>query len=191
MDGPGLAAIGDGGYADGIRARIIRDRLLEIPKATPEQMLGVQLDNTALFLERWRRVALDVLAVGAAASPADRAAARREFKRLVETTWTGHASPESEAYRLVRTFRLQVVKRVLTFVTAAAAAKDSSFDYTRAMRTEGPVWTLVSERPMHLLDPQFRNWDELLLAAVDAAIDELTEGGKPLAGRTWASSTAR
>jgi penicillin amidase len=38
---------------------------------------------------------------------------------------------------------------------------------------------------MHLLDPQFGNWDELLLAAVDAAIDELTEGGRPLAGRTW------
>jgi penicillin amidase len=185
VDGPGLAAIGDGGYADGIRARIIRDRLMEISKATPEKMLGVQLDNTALFLERWRSVALDVLTVGAAASPADRGVARREFKRLVETTWTGHASPESEAYRLVRTFHLQVVKRVLTFVTAPAAAKDPSFDYTRAMRTEGPVWSLVSERPLHLLDPQFRNWDELLLAAVDAAIDELTEGGKPLAGRTW------
>lgn len=185
VDGPMLATIGDGGYADGIRARIIRDRLVDIPRATPEQMLEVQLDDSALFLERWRSVALDVLNLAAAASPADRGVARREFKRLMEATWTGHASAESEAYRLVRTFRLQVVKRVLTFVTAPAAARDPSFDYTRAMRTEGPVWTLVSERPVHLLDPQFRNWDELLLASVDAAIDELTAGGRPLAGRTW------
>jgi penicillin amidase len=185
VDGPMLATIGDGGYADGIRARIIRDRLMELPAATPDQMLAVQLDNSALFLDRWRSVALDVLNRAAAASPADMQVARREFKRLIETTWTGHASPESEAYRLVRTFRLQTVRRVLTFVTSPAAAKDPSFDYTRALRTEGPVWTLVSQRPMHLLDPQFRSWDELLLASVDAVIDELTDGGKPLAGRTW------
>jgi penicillin amidase len=185
VDGRTLETIGDGGYADGIRARLIRDRLMQIPKATPEQMLGVQLDDTALFLERWRDVALAVLNVPAASSPADRQVARREFKRLIETTWSGHASPESEAYRLVRTFRLQVVRRVLTFVTAPATAKDASFDYTRAMRTEGPVWTLVSKRPMHLLDPRFDSWDELLLAAIDAGIDELTEGGRPLAGRTW------
>jgi penicillin G amidase len=185
VDGPMLAMLGDGGYADGIRARIIRDRLMDIGQATPEQMLQVQLDDTALFLERWRGVLLDVLNLAVAGSPADRAVARREFKRLVDVTWTGRASPDSEAYRLVRTFRLQVVKHVLTFVTAPATAKDASFDYTRAMRTEGPVWTLVSERPLHLLDPRFRTWDDLLLASVDAAVDELTEGGKPLAGRTW------
>jgi penicillin amidase len=185
VDGPALSTIGDGGYADGIRARIIRDRLLEIAKATPQQMLDVQLDNTALFLERWRSVALDVLGGPAAGSPADRQAARREFRRLLETTWTGRASSDSEAYRLTRTFRLQVVRRVLTFLTAPAVARDPSFDYTRAMRTEGPVWALVAARPMHLLDPEFRNWDDLMLASVDAAIDELTEGGRPLAGRTW------
>jgi penicillin amidase len=185
VDGQALEAIGDGGYADGIRARIIRDRLMEIPKATPQQMLQVQLDNTALFLERWRSVALEVLDGPAADAPADRRAARQEFSRLLKTTWTGRASSDSEAYRLTRTFRLQVVRRVLTFLTAPAVARDPSFDYTRALRTEGPVWALVAERPMHLLDPQFGNWDELLLAAVDAAIDELTEGGRPLAGRTW------
>jgi penicillin amidase len=185
VDGDALAAIGDGGYADGIRARLIRDRLVQTPKATPQQMLEIQLDNTGLFLERWRSVVRDVLAHEAPEAPADRRVARREFARLVETTWTGRASAESEAYRLVRTFRLQVVRRVLTFVTAPASAKDPSFDYTRAMRTEGPVWALVSARPQHLLDPRFSSWDALLLDAVDGAIDELTDGGKPLAGRTW------
>ena len=46
-----LAAIGEGGYADGIRARLIRDRLIEIPKATPRDMLSIQLDDRALFLD--------------------------------------------------------------------------------------------------------------------------------------------
>lgn len=185
VDGARLATIGDGGYADGIRARLIRDRLMAIPAATPQQMLEVQLDNTALFLERWRAVALEVLRGHAAAAPADRQAARREFQRLLETTWTGHASADSTAYLLTRTFRLQVVRRVLTFATAPAAAKDPSFDYTRALRTEGPTWALVAARPQHLLDPRFETWDALLLDAVDEAIAELTEGGRSLQSRTW------
>ena len=51
VDGSMLAAIGDGGYADGIRARIIRDRLMTLDAATPENLFSVQLDDTALFLD--------------------------------------------------------------------------------------------------------------------------------------------
>jgi penicillin amidase len=185
VDGPNLALIGDGGYADGIRARIIRDRLLQFPIASPRQMLDVQLDNTALFLERWRTLVLDVLATPEASAPPDRKSGRAEFRRLVASTWTGHAAAESEAYRLVRTFRAEVVREVMSFVTAPALARDPSFDYTRSLRTEGPVWTLISEQPMHLLDPRFETWRDLLLVAVDAAIGELTAEGRSLAGRTW------
>jgi penicillin G amidase len=74
---------------------------------------------------------------------------------------------------------------VLSFVTAPALARDPNFDYTRALRTEGPVWALVSTRPSHLLDPAFSSWDELLIAAIDAAVAELTEEGRTLEGRTW------
>ena len=54
---PMLATIGEGGYADGIRARVIRDRLMAIDKATPQDMLDIQLEDRALFLERWRDAA--------------------------------------------------------------------------------------------------------------------------------------
>ena len=54
-----LATIGEGGYADGIRARLIRDRLMRIDKATPQDMLSIQLEDRALFLERWRQLLLD------------------------------------------------------------------------------------------------------------------------------------
>ena len=59
VDGAMLASIGEGGYADGIRARLIRDRLMRIDKATPQDMLGIQLEDRALFLERWRQLLLD------------------------------------------------------------------------------------------------------------------------------------
>lgn len=173
-----LATIGEGGYADGIRARLIRDRLRSLDKATPKDMLAIQLEDKALYLERWRTLLLATLA-SSSTGP------RAEFRQLVETTWTGRASPDSVAYRLVRQFRTTFVRDVMTTLTAPAAALDPAFDYTRSLRGEGPVWQLVSERPAHLLNPKFKSWDEWLLSAVDRAIAELTDGGRRLADRRW------
>lgn len=178
VDGAMLAAIGEGGYADGIRARLIRDRLLAIPKATPRDMLSIQLDDRALFLERWRTLLLD--SIGPSAS-----APQKEFRELVDKQWTGRASPDSVAYRLVKEFRLTFVRRVMTSLTAPALAIDPKFDYTRLQRGEGPVWQIVAERPLHLLDPKFKTWDEAILDAVDFTIGQLTAGGRSLADRTW------
>ncbi len=178
VGGAMLAAIGEGGYADGIRARLIRDRLLDIPKATPRDMLSIQLDDRALFLERWRTLLLD--SIGPSAS-----APRKEFRELVDKKWTGRASPDAVAYRLVKEFRLVFVRRVMTSLTAPALAVDPAFDYTRLQRGEGPVWQIVAERPVHLLDPKYQTWDEAILDAVDVTIAQLTAGGRSLADRTW------
>ncbi len=179
VDGAMLATIGEGGYADGIRARLIRDRLLQIEKATPKDLLSVQLDNEARYLERWRTVLLATLASAPLSPP------RQEFKRLVESTWTGRASSDSVAYRLVRTFRTNFVRDVMTTLTRPALEIDPSFDYTRSFRGEGPVWQLVSEKPAHLLNPKYASWDEWMLAAVDVSIAELTADGAVLANQTW------
>ncbi|MGH9386576.1 MAG: penicillin acylase family protein [Vicinamibacterales bacterium] len=179
VDGAMLATIGEGGYADGIRARLIRDRLLKIENATPKDLLSVQLDNEARYLDRWRTLLLSVMATSPS-SPA-----REEFKRLVESTWTGRASPDSVAYRLVRTFRTTFVRDVMTTLTAPATSIDPSFDYTRSFRGEGPVWQLVSEKPAHLLSSKYSSWNDWMMASVDASIVELTAGGAALAKQTW------
>lgn len=188
VDGAMLAAIGEGGYADGIRARLIRDRLMAIDKATPQDMLSVQLDDRALFLERWRELLLTTLRADVA--PGLQVRPRQEFTRLIETTWTGRASPDSVGYRLVRAFRTAFVRDVMTSLTAPAKAIDPAFDYTRANRGEGPVWQLIAERPQHLLDPRYTSWDEHILAVVDQVIAELTDGGKRLSERTWGEANA-
>ncbi len=178
VDGERLALLGEGGYADGIRARLIRDRLLTLGKATPIDMLSIQLEDKALYLERWRTLVLKLLARQATGP-------RAEFKRLVEATWTGRASRDSAAYRLVRQFRAVFVREVMTTLTAPAAAIDPAFDYSRSLRGEGPVWQLVSERPAHLLAPMYPSWEDWMLASVDVAITELTSDGERLAERTW------
>ncbi|MGE0863459.1 MAG: penicillin acylase family protein [Vicinamibacterales bacterium] len=178
VDGPLLATLGEGGYADGIRARLIRDRLLAIDKATPLDMLAIQLEDKSLYLDRWRALLLTTLA-GEVSGP------RAEFRQLIESTWTGRASPGSVGYRLVRQFRTVFVRDVMTTLTAPAAAVDPAFDYSRSLRGEGPVWQLIAERPSHLLNPQYPSWDAWMLAAVDRAIADLTANGGRLADRTW------
>ncbi len=183
VDGDTLAMIGEGGYADGIRARLIRDRLLAIDKATPKDMLGIQLEDRALFLERWRKLLLDTIGPQANAR-------QKQFRDLVDKTWTGRASPDSVAYRLVKEFRTVFVRNVMTSLTAPALSVDPSFDFTRLLRGEGPVWQILTERPIHLLDPTFTSWDDALLSAVDATIAQLTESGVSLADRTWGQANS-
>jgi penicillin amidase len=43
----------------------------------------------------------------------------------------------------------------------------------------------VTERPLHLLDPRFASWDELLRASLDEVLAALTEEGAALDESTW------
>ncbi|HEX7184386.1 MAG TPA: penicillin acylase family protein [Thermoanaerobaculia bacterium] len=185
VDGEMLAKLGDGGFDLGARARQIRDRLLAIDKATPRDLLAVQLDDRAVFLERWRKVLLDTLTPEAVAADPR----RRELRRLVEETWTGHASIDSVSYRMVRGFRGFLSEQVFAPLLAHCEHADERFEgMTRQF--EGPLWALVTQRPMHLLDPKFKSWDEQLLSAVDELLDYYGEQGGNLADRTWGERNA-
>jgi penicillin amidase len=180
VGGEALATMGESFYDLGARARQIRDGLLALERASERDMLAVQLDDRALFLARWRDLLLAVLKPEAVAqSPL-----RRECRERVEQ-WGGRAAVDSVGYRIVRAFRARVAEEALLELTAPARAADERFDPSRLPRTEGPLWALVSERPAHLLNPRHATWDSLLLAALDAALEDLTRDGAALARQTW------
>lgn len=181
VDGDMLAKLGDDSYDVGSRARIIRDRLMATERFTPRDMLRIQLDTSAVFMARWRDLILRTLTPQAAAARPDRA----EFRALVERDWTGEASPESAAYGFAREFREEVSRRVMTFILAECYEADASFDHTTNRRREGPIWKLLTERPMHLLDPAFATWDDLLLASIDSVIQYAVAQGD-LEDISWA-----
>jgi penicillin amidase len=181
VDGEMLAKLGDGNYEVGSRARIIRDRLMAAGQFTPRDMLGIQLDASAQFTARWRELILRTLTPQAAAAAPDRA----RFRELVERTWTGEASPDSAAYGFTREFREEVSKRVMTFLLAECYESDPDFDHTTNQRREGPIWKLLTERPVHLLDPEFASWDDLLLASIDSVIRFAVSQGE-LEDMSWA-----
>ena len=109
-----------------------------------------------------------------------------EYRALVEN-WIPRAVPESVGYRLVRAFRLEVERRV--FHALMAPAREAYGDDVRlrlSNQFEGPLWSVVTERPLHLLPSDYETWDELLLAAVDQNIAWFTGNfDGPLSERDW------
>jgi penicillin amidase len=182
VGGAMLAVVGEGNYEPGSRARAIRDQLLAKDRFTPRDFLAIQLDARATFLTRWRGLLRQTLTPEAGASKE-----RRALRELLDRDWTGDASPESSAYRFTRAFREEVARRVMTFALSECYEADSAFDYTRLRLREGPIWALVTARPLHLLDPRYGSWQDFLLAAADAVIADALTGarGGPLANQRW------
>jgi penicillin amidase len=172
VDGDMLGKLGDGSYEIGSRARIIRDRLMAKDRFAVSDLLDIQLDTSATFLARWRDLMLKTLTPGAIGSNKPRA----QVRNLVDRTWDGRASAGSAGYRLTRMFREEVTDAVIAFVLSECYEADAAFDYRTVRRRDGPIFKLVTEQPMHLLDPAYASWDALLVAAVDRVIVRASNG---------------
>lgn len=181
VGGDALAKLGDGGYADPARGAQLRDDLAKLEKAAPKDFLAIQLDDRALFLERWQKLLLRVLSDDAVRNHPDRA----ELRRLVEH-WDGRAAVDSVSYRLVRAFRLQAASLSLAPLFAPCVQEMPDFHWYRLMY-EPALWTMVTRKPMNLLAPTYASWDDLLLAAADAVPAALQKQGTPMAKATWGS----
>jgi penicillin amidase len=185
VDGDMLARIGDGNYEVGSRARIIRERLESQDRFTAADLLSIQLDTSAEFLTRWRTLLLEELK-----TVTDQP--RIRLREIVERDWDGKASPGSAGYRLTRMFREEVSEATIAFVLIECNEADATFDYRNVRRREGPIWKLVSQRPMHLLDPQYESWDALILqAATDVVVRAERDGGLEEPWSTWNLTTYR
>ncbi len=181
-DADALRIIGDGGYDLGARAGQIRDGLFARDTFEPEDMLTIQYDDRALFLARWRDLLLQVLDDETIAGNA----ALTEYRDLVRD-WIPRAAPDSVGYRLVRAFRLEVEQRVFNALMAPARAEyGDDVRLRRSNQFEGPLWSLVTARPMHMLPNGYDSWQAFLVAAVEINVAYFTENfDGPLAERTW------
>ena len=184
VDGAALQRIGDGGYTLGARARQVRDDLFAKTQWSERDMLAVQLDDRALFLQRWWTLLREQAGHGRTPALDELASAAR--------TWQGRASADSTSYRLVRAWRNAVNARLLDGLTAPAQAiLGSDFLMPDLPQFEGVAWPLVTQRPMNLLPRRFASWDALFEDAAKEVRDDLDARG-PLAQRAWGErNTAR
>lgn len=184
VDGAALALVGDAGYANGARARQIRDVLRASPTFTEADLLALQRDDRALFLERWHTLLQD---------EADRSDdPDLDALAAASADWTGRAAVGAVDYRIVRAWRLAVIERIQNGLLAPAqAALGEDFVMPDLPQAEAFAWPLVSQRPAHLLPRRYDSWDALLADAARDIRGQLEERG-PLAARTWGErNTAR
>ena len=189
VDGAALELIGDGGYDRGARARQIRDGLFAREQFDAADMLAIQTDDRAIFLGRWQELLVDLLEQpGRAATPAT-----AEYLNLARD-WLPRAAPESAGYRLVRSFRLQVQKRVWQALSSPIrSVYGEDVNVWRSPQFEAALWQLITERPPHLLPVNYDSWDALLADAVAGSIDYFEQNyDTPLSERVWGErNTAR
>src|SRR5688572_21873520 len=179
-----LALAGNGGKLPGARAMQIRDDLFAKQVLVERDLLAVQLDDRALFLQPWWQLLQDQ------ASQA-RPGALRALAEAADTR-PERASPDSVSYRLTRAWRLAVHTRIVDGLTGPArVALGQESVMPSLQQQEGFIWPLVTQRPAHLLPPRFDSWPALFEDAAREVRDELEAIG-PLARRTWGEqNTAR
>jgi len=177
VDGQALQRIGDGGYALGARAGQIRDDLSAKAQFAEADLLAIQLDDRTTVLDDWWEL-LNTQA-DAAATPA-----MAELLAAIPA-WEGRAGIDAVGYRIVRAWRLAVLARLQDGLTAPArAALTKGTAMPRLRHFEAVAWPLVTERPLHLLPPNYPDWQALFEAAAVEVRDDLQHSG-PLAARTW------
>lgn len=178
LDGADLAVAGNAGYDLGARGRQIRDDLNAKQRFNERDLLAIQLDDRAVFLERWWTLLRQV--VEHSDDPA--------LKRLeaASRTWEGRASADAVSYRIARGFRGKVQDIVTAALLAPAKATlGENYLEPKLAQIEGVLWPLVSEEPAHLLPGPYPTWNALLADAARQVESELAEQGPDLSQRTW------
>jgi len=185
IGGAGARLIGDDGMDRGARAGQIRADLESAARPfTPLASLAVQLDDRALFLERWRSLMSEV--IEQARSRGDRA---QDSAHEVLAAWSGHAAPGDAAYRLVQLFRAQVEARAFFMLIAPARRRAADFAFEIPSSFEGPLWRLLQRRPANLLAADYSSWDAFLLEALIAS-EKLPAACPDLAACSWSKVNA-
>ena len=175
-----LRKLGDGGYALGARAQQIRNGLATLQSIKEKDLLALQLDDRAVFYQRWRKLLLSVLDTQALAAKPH----LRSLRQVVED-WSGRAAIDAIGYRMIREFRATVAQRIAEPLNRLLQDHDPQANLYRLKQGEGPLWRLLLERPEHLLNPRFSHWNELLLDAADSVFKRFTADGKALVDHPW------
>ncbi|MDC8785886.1 penicillin acylase family protein [Roseateles koreensis] len=172
-------SLGDGGFDLGARAQQIRDRLRERATHDEQSLAAVHLDNEARFLKTWGQRLNQVLT-----RDAKYAATAAQLQ-----AWNGRADADQVGYRLIRAVRLKTLDTLWTAWTLPLLG-EQQLDEKRRLpwraQFEYSATAALDQQPAHLLPKGFADWNALLLAQVDAAVQELTHSGQQaLSQATW------
>jgi penicillin amidase len=157
----------------GARAQQIRDNLMDKQKFFEADFFNIQLDNQAKFLQRWK----DLFSASVNQSKDTK---YEPVKALLKQEKLFAASKESVLYALVSQFRANVINQSVGWIFDTLEKQyPENFRRSKIDRmSEYPVWTLVTEKPEHLIPESYSSWEQFLLAAASDAVDRVTDKGQ-------------
>lgn len=168
VGGDALKLIGDGGYDLGARAAQIRDGLQASNAHTIDSVHQIQLDDNAVFLQRWRELALTVLS-----DEFVQQHQLQDYKKLVDTDVKA-ASIDSVGYSLVRTFRDKTLDAIFAPMAALLEQQQLQLsDLKLVPETAG--WALLQAKRPDTLPNGVASWQALLQQAILQSRDELAQ----------------
>ena len=159
VGGADLGLLGTGGYDLGARGQQIRDDLRARKHFNEADMHEIQLDDRALFLQRWKRLLLDEVLTDEFVTRNGLA----DYRLAIETS-TDRASVDAVGYTWVRAFRVHVHEELLRPISSYLESRSlSQRDLKWAPET--PVWALIQARRIDVL-ASGDNWKQFLERAV-------------------------
>ncbi|MEX1056933.1 MAG: penicillin acylase family protein, partial [Natronospirillum sp.] len=178
-----LDVVGTAKYALGARQQQIRDALLAQDRFNEADFLALQLDDRALFLDRWQGLLSGVLRDLTQTRPDTDLV---EMAELVDS-WSARAAADDVGYLLVKRFREKVIDQTVghvhRYVRLQAGPVFQPGQVSNML--EYPVWALVTEQPERHLPPGFPDWDEFLQTMAQDTLRTVRADGEPLAVQTW------
>ncbi len=186
VDPDTLKIIGDGGYDLGARSKQIRDNLFALAQFTVDDLFAIQLDYRAVFFTYWHALLQETLETR---GHFEQTGVSGQLEQIL-ADWDGRASVDSVAYRIVRSFRHEVIRSVLTALTVDVKQRYPAFQLPQLNQVEHAVWRILEERPAHLLPANFDDWDDFLLHSIDQAAATLRKQSGDIAARTWGEDNA-
>jgi penicillin amidase len=92
--------------------------------------------------------------------------------KLSVEEWGGYATVDAEGYWAVWAFRNQVIGNLDQFFRLQTPGFGRGQTLSQFRRIEGPFWQMIQDRPLHLLDPTYESWDQLLDKSVESVIED-------------------
>lgn len=171
-------------FALGVRARRIEERLKAGKNADENAMHALQLDDTALLMQRWH--ALLVKVVDGMAASAD----KQQIAQVL-SQWNGRASTDSAAYRVVRRFRDEVADDIMPSLLKELLQGDPELKwYMVTSSWETPLWRVLAQQPAAVLPAGHASWNayfqDVLMRKVFAPYSKRYDG--KLANATWSDA---
>jgi len=159
VGGADFAQIGTGGYDIGARGQQIRDDLRAKKHFKESDLHDIQLDDRALFMQRWKRLLLDEVLTGEFVARNGLS----DYRHAIETS-SDRASVDAVGYTWVRAFRDRVLEQLFQPIasmleTRNLSARDLKFP------PETPGWALIQARRTDVL-PSGNNWKQFFERAV-------------------------